>query len=219
MSMFSICTTFVTEGKLDETLGAMAAAEADFTAEIGVLSRLFLQCVDQPHVIWAVTQWQSEKHHHDAAQSIMKARRDDRIASIRFGTEPYFEIFCDDAEDLRSGEYAGDRRCVVVAHGLIGARSRDRYRALRRERLAHVAGKLDWLRIHHNRYHPDEFVALLGFRSDAAFAAVRDIEGMCLEEYLFTGLRRPLGMSWLASYNQFSCVPLAFDRPRLPHAA
>ena len=93
MSIFSICTAFVTEGKLDETLTMLVAEEKKFTVEIGVLFRKFFQCTIQPHIIWAITEWKSEKHHNDAAQSIMKTRRDDRIASIQFGPEPYFEIF------------------------------------------------------------------------------------------------------------------------------
>jgi hypothetical protein len=94
MSMFSICTALVTDGKLDTTIEEMREAEKKFTPEIGVLFRRFFQCIAQPHVIWAITEWTSEKHHNGAAQSLMKHRRDDRIASILFGPEPYFEIFC-----------------------------------------------------------------------------------------------------------------------------
>jgi hypothetical protein len=206
--MFSICTSFVTEGKLAETRSAMAAAERGFTAEIGVVSRAFFQCTVQPHVIWAVTQWASEKHHNDAAQSILKTRRDDRIASIRFGPEPYFEIFCDEETGLRVGEDSGERGCIVVAHGLVSSRARERYLALRRERVAAAAGRIEWLRVFHNRYNADEFVALLGFADDAAFGAAGEVEGLSLEEFLFTGLRQPLGMSYLANYNQFVCTPL-----------
>lgn len=212
MSIFSICTTFVAEGKLEETLSALATAESGFTDEKGVLFRVFVQCTIQPHVIWAVTEWKSEKHHNDAAQSIMKTRRDDRIASIQFGPEPYFEIFCDEEVGLRVGEYSDERRYIVVAHGLVNAKAKEQYLALRTERVARVAEKIDWLRIYHNRYNADEFVALLGFRDEEAFDAVRDIDGFRVEEYLFTGLRSPLGMSYLANYNQFVCAPLFLTR-------
>lgn len=208
MSIFSICKTFVAEGKLDETLSSLASAERDFTLEKGVLFRMFVQCTIQPHVIWTVTEWRSEKHHNDAAQSIMKTRRDDRIASIQFGPEPYFEIFCNEEAGLRVGTYSDTWRCIVVAHGLIGARVREDYLRLRVDRLARVAGQIPWLRVYHNRYHADEFVALLGFRDAEAFGAVHGIEDFRLEEYLLTGLRKPLGMSYLANYNQFVCAPL-----------
>lgn len=209
MSMFSVCTTFVPEGELTETLAAMTAAEQSFTAEIGVRFRVFFQCAVQPHIIWAVTEWESEKHHNDAAQSLMKTRRDDRIAAARFGPEPYFEIFCEEEARLSVGEYSDDRQVVVVAHGLIAARARERYLELRSERAAREARRADWLRVYRNRYNADEFVAALGFTDEAAFTASRNVGDLLLEEYLLTGLRKPLGMSYLASYNQFVCAPLA----------
>jgi hypothetical protein len=206
--MFSICTTFVSEGKLEETVAAMAAAEEEFTVEKGVRFRLFVQCIVQPHIIWTVTEWASEKHHNDAAQSIMKTRRDDRIASILFGPEPYFEIFCDEDAGLSLGEYSAKRRCIVVAHGLVSSRAATRYRALQRQRVAKVGGRIEWLRLYRNRYNAEEFVALLSFADERSLAAVGEVESLRLEEYLFTGLRKPLGMSYLAGYNQFVCVPL-----------
>lgn len=212
MSMFSICTAFVTQGKLEETLASMAAEEEKFNAQGGVLFRKFFQCGAQPHILWAITEWKSEKHHNDAARSVMKTRADDRIASILFGPEPYFEIFCDEEAGLRVGEYSDDRRFVIVAHGLLNTKAREHCLRLRSERAARVAGRIDWLRVYHNRYHPDEFVAMLGFRDEEAFNAVRDVEDFRLEEYLFTGLRKPLGMSYLANYNQFVCAPLALAR-------
>lgn len=208
MSIFSICTTFVAEGQLEETLAAFATAEREFTEAKGVLSRAFFQCTIQPHVIWTVTEWKSQKHHDEAAQSIMKTRRDDRIASIRFGPEPYFEIFCDEEVGLRVGEHADELHCIVVAHGLVGAKVRESYSRLRSARVANAADEIHCLRVYHNRCNADEFVALLGFRDEEAFGAVGDIEGLRLEEYLFTGLRQPLGMSYLAGYNQFICAPL-----------
>ncbi len=209
MSMFSICTAFVTEEKLEETLASLAAAETKFTPEIGVLFRKFFQCTVQPHIIWAITEWESEKHHNDAAQSLMQSRRDDRIASISFGPEPYYEIFCNEEEGLRVGQHSDRLGLIVVAHGLINAKARTQYRKLRRERIAELGPRLDWLRVHHNRYQPDECVALLGFTSEEAFDSVRGVGDLLLEEYLLTGLRKPFGMSYLAGYNQFLCTPLS----------
>ncbi|MFQ5865631.1 MAG: antibiotic biosynthesis monooxygenase, partial [bacterium] len=77
MSMFTICTAFVAEGKLQESLAKLTTSEKNFTREVGVLFRRFFQCTTQPHIIWAITEWESEKHHNDAAQSLMKERRDD----------------------------------------------------------------------------------------------------------------------------------------------
>lgn len=214
MSMFSICTTFVTQGKLDETIGSMIASEEQFTAEIGVLSRQFFQCITQPHVLWAATEWSSEKHHNDAAQSIMKTRRDDRIASIRFGPEPYFEIFCTEHRALRAGEYSDRLRFVVVAHALAGAEAQESFRVLRDEHIARMADRLDWLRLYTNKCNAAEFVAFPGFVDEQAFDAARDVGDLLLEEYLFTGLRKPLGMSYLAAYNQFTCTPLSLASRR-----
>lgn len=209
MSVFSICTTFVAEGKLNETLTAMIASERKFISEIGVLFRKFFQCMAQPHIIWTVTEWKSEKHHNDAAQSIMKTRRDDRIASIQFGPEPYFEIFCNEEKGLGVGEYFDRLGFIVIAHGLMNTKAKEQFLKLRNDRIAEVTERLDWLRIYHNRYNADEFVALLGFFNEEAFNGIRSVGNSLLEEYLFTGLRKPLGMSYLASYNQFICTPLS----------
>ena len=214
MSMCSICTSFVTQGELEGTIDSMIASETRFTTEIGVLSRRFFQCATQPHILWAVTEWSSEKHHNDAAQSIMKTRRDDRIASIRFGPEPYFEVFCTEIRALRVGECSDRLRFVVVAHGLVSARAHEPFRALRDEHVARMAGRLDWLAVYTNKYNEAEFVAFLGFVDERAFDAVREVGDLRLEEYLFTGLRTPLGMSYLAGYNQFTCTPLSLARRR-----
>ncbi len=209
MSMFSICTASVTEGKLDETLQQMALSEKEFTVEAGVLFRRFFQCTVQPHIIWAITEWKSEKHHNDAAQSLMKKRRDDRSASILFGPEPYFEIFCNEEEELGVGEFSDRLNLIVVAHGLVSNKVKDKFQKLRKERFAEVAKKLSLLRVYHNTYNPEEFVAFLGFVDEESFNRVRNVGGFLLEEYLFTGLRQHFGMSYLANYNQFICTPLA----------
>jgi hypothetical protein len=211
MSMFTICTAFVTEGRLDETLEQMVASESGFTSGTGVLSRRFFQCTVQPHIIWAITEWESEKHHNDAAQSLMKERRDDRIASILFGPEPYFEIFCNEERETAVGEFSHSINLIVIAHGLTNNKARENLLKLRKDRSAEVAGKLGWLRVYHNIYNPDEFVAFLGFADEKSFNRVRGVGDFLLEEYLFTGLREPFGMSYLASYNQFICTPLSLN--------
>jgi len=213
MSVFTICTAFAAEGKLDEEVAGIAASEHKFTQEIGVVSRRFYQCIAQPHFIWANTQWVSEKHHNDAAQSLMKTRRDDRFASILFGPDPYFEIFCEEDEDLRAGDDPDTADHIIVAHGLIASRSRDRFLQLRRDRTDEWRDRLPLLRTYHNTHAPDEFVAFLGFPSEAALAGIREVGDLLLEEYLFTGLSDPMGMSCLAAYNQFVCRPLAVPEP------
>jgi hypothetical protein len=208
MSVFTICTAFVAAGKLNESLAEMTASEKKFTPEIGVLFRRFFQCTTQPHIIWAITEWKSEKHHNDAAQSLMKKRRDDRIASILFGPDPYFEIFCQEEKTLGVGEFSDKLRFQVVAHGLVNTKARESFVNLRQRRVAETAEQLQWLRIYHNIYNPDEFVAFLGFANEETFNQVRSVGDFLLEEYLFTGIRKPLGMSYLAGYNQFICAPL-----------
>ncbi|MHA2164090.1 MAG: hypothetical protein ACXABF_16870, partial [Candidatus Thorarchaeota archaeon] len=144
MSMFTICTAFAADGELDETLAGIASSEKNFTREIGVISRRFFQCSTQPHIIWSVTEWESEKHHNDAAQSIMKTRRDDRIASIQFGPDPYFEIFCNENSELRIGEFSDDLELIVIAHGVIDMKERKSFLKLRKDRTDTIAKKLGW---------------------------------------------------------------------------
>ncbi len=50
----------------------------------------------------------------------------------------------------------------------------------------------------------------MGFESEEYFNSIRKIDDFFLEEYIFTGLRNPLGMSYIASYNQFICKPINF---------
>ncbi len=213
MSIFSICTAFASEGQLEEAVAGIAAAEAQFTREIGVLSRRFFQCITQPHIIWANTEWASEKHHNDAAQSLMQQRRDDRFASILFGPDPYFEIFCWEEEDLRAGDYSDNLGFIIVAHGLIAAKSRDAFLELREERINEWRDRLPLLRTYHNTHAPDEFVAFLGFPAEEELGEIRQVGDLLLEEYLFTGLRDPMEMSHLAAYNQFVCGPLSVSKP------
>ena len=133
--MFSICTAYIEEGKLEETLNQFSDSEKKFTKDIGVLFRKFFQCQIQPHIIWSITEWDSEKAHHDAAQSIMQTRRDDRFASIAFGPEPYFEIFCDEDETFKIGSFSEDYEYIVVIRCLISEKAKDKYLEIRNKRI------------------------------------------------------------------------------------
>ena len=202
--MFSICTAIIEPGKIDETLAQWKESEKVFTREIGVMERYFFQCEIQPHIVWSLTGWVSEKHHNDAAQSIMKIRRDDRIASAPFD-KPYFEVFAEQ-DPLSFGSAGANCGLIIVAHGLISAKARERYYELRKKRIAEFKNRFAWFGLYHNTYNPDEFTAYLGFENKAAYEALRKDEGLCLEEYLLTGLQTPLGMSMIAGYNQFPCA-------------
>jgi len=204
--MFSICTAIIEPGKIEETLAQWKESEKLFGEKIGVTERYFFQSLFQPHIVWSLTGWVSEKHHNDAAQSIMKTRRDDRIASAPYD-KPYFEIFAEQ-DSLSFGSPDGCGLVVVVAHGLISSKARDRYLELRAERAAGMKGKLPWFGLYQNTYNPDEFVSYLGFPDRVAYDGVRQSGNMTLEEYLFAGLQDPMGMSLLAGYNQFVCAPI-----------
>jgi len=203
--MFTICTDFVEEGKLEEYLSNLAESEKKFTKEIGVLFRKFFQCQIQPHIIWAITQWTSGKAHHDAAQSILKTRRDDRFASISFGPTPYFEIFCKDDANFSVGEFSASYEIFIVVHALINNKVQKEYFKLRRKRFEEVKIKLQWMRVLHNISNKLEFVAFLGFKNEEQLNQSRQVGAFLLEEFLFTGLKEPLGMSYIANYNQFIC--------------
>jgi hypothetical protein len=208
--MFTICTDFVEEGKLKEYLRNLPDIETKFTSEIGVLFRKFFQCQIQPHVIWAITEWNSGEAHHDAAQSILKTRRDDRFASIGFGPVPYFEIFCKAEEEFSVGRFSDSFNTFIIVHGLINDKAKKEYLELRKKRFEEVKGRLEWMRIFHNISNTSEFITFLGFMNDVQFNQVRKVGEFYLEEYLFTGLKEPLGMSLIANYNQFVCKLLTF---------
>jgi hypothetical protein len=203
--MFSICTAYIEDGKLEETLNQFSDSEKKFTKEIGVLFRKFFQCQIQPHIIWSITEWDSEKAHHDAAQSIMQTRRDDRFASIAFGPEPYFEIFCDEDEMLKIGSFSENYEFIVVIRCLISEKAKDAYYKIRKKRVEEYKEQIQWLSVYHNTYNMNEFVAFMGFLNDDIYNQVKRTNELFLEEYLFTGLRNPLGMSYIANYNQFIC--------------
>lgn len=206
--MYSICTAFIDNGKITDELNNLTKAEAKFTKDIGVLFRKFFQCQTQPHIIWTITEWTSEKHHNQAANSIMKIRYDDRFASIAFGPTPYFEIFCEEEKTLKIGNYSDDINYIIISHGLISESVREKYLKIRKERVTNYFDKIPWLSVYYNTYNSDEFIAYLGFHDKEEYQKIRERNGLLLEEYLFTGLRKPLGMSLIASYNQFVCKPL-----------
>jgi len=208
--MFSICTAYIENGKLEETLKQFSESEKKFTKEIGVRVRKFFQCLVQPHIIWSITEWDSEKAHHDAAQSIMQTRRDDRFASIAFGPEPYFEIFCDEDETLKIGSFSEDYEYIVVIRCLISEKAKDKYLEIRKKRIGEYKEQIQWLSVFHNTYNMNEFVAFMGFLNRDDYNKIKKPNDLFLEEYLFTGLRNPLGMSYIANYNQFICKSIKF---------
>ncbi|MHA2298756.1 MAG: hypothetical protein ACXAEU_19320 [Candidatus Hodarchaeales archaeon] len=210
--MYSICTAYIENGKIDENLKGISKAESIFTKEIGVLFRKFFQCQTQPHIIWSLTEWETEGHHNRAAKSLMKTRYDDRFASIAFGPDPYFEIFCDEDETIKIGDYSKKIEHIIVMHGLIGEKVKSKYLTLRKERRDEYRDKIQWLSVFNNRYNSHEFVAFMGFINEEKFTKVRKVGELLLEEYLFTGLRKQFGMSLIASYNQFICKPLVIEK-------
>ena len=208
--MFSICTAYIENGKIEETLKDYAESEKKFTKEIGVLFRKFFQCEFQPHIIWSITEWDKENSHHDAAQSILKTRRDDRFASIGFGPDPYFEIFCDEEEPFKVGNFSENYNFIIVIRGLISENVKDKYLELRKTRFDEVKDKFQWISIFRNKYNSNEFIVFMGFENEEYFNSIRKVNDLFLEEYLFTGLRNPLGMSYIANYNQFLCNTIKF---------
>ena len=129
MSMVSICRELVQEGRLTRDLEALGRAEASFTREIGVLDRHFFQCVQQPHLIWACTEWTSESAHNTAAAGIMKVRKDDRVASAHFRPGLYFELFGRPRPGLARRFSVGMPGYVVVCHGLVADRALEVWRS------------------------------------------------------------------------------------------
>ena len=223
MSMLSIVQTIVAEGGLPEMLRGQAAAEAGFTRAIGVLARRFYQCIQQPHVIWAATEWTGQAAHDAAAEGIMKIRRDDRVAAACFRPGLYFEIFGHPVEGAcrafgaggTSAGCSGDAGFVLVCHGTVADRSREGWRGRLAARVEQACAApppgLLSLSVFENDHGLQEFVAFLGFRDEAAYAAARLPEGApaearTLEERLFV----EDGRSDLSGYDQFECRPLTF---------
>jgi hypothetical protein len=214
---FSICTAFIKDGELENNLQKMAEAEKKILERVkGIRLRRFFQCKTQSQIIWAITQWRSEGLHNTVAQSLMKTRRDDRIASISFGPDPYFEIFCQEQKDLRIGKFSAAFNYIIIGHGLINPNLKHKYTKLQKERFSNIKhGQIPWLRVYINKYNNTEFVFFIGFKNQAEFEKQKKMGEFHLLEYLFTGLTKPFGMSLLAGYNQFVCAPLKFDAQKV----
>lgn len=209
--MFTICTGFIQDGKIEEYMNMLKDDGKIFNNDIGVLNRKFFQCEYQSHIIWSITEWVSEKHHNDAAESLMKIRRDDRFASIS-GGQPYFEIFCQEDETIKSQGYAQELNYMVIAHFTINETCKEKYLEIRDSRINEFKDQLKFMRVFYNIYNSNEFVAFLGFKDKEEYEASRNIGGLFIEEYLFTGLKDPFEMSYVAGYNQFICNRLNFKK-------
>jgi heme-degrading monooxygenase HmoA len=206
MTMYSLCTQLVEQGKLEAALISFAEAERRFTRELGVLRRRFLQCVPQPHLIWAATEWTSERAHNAAAQSIMQVRADDRVASAFFRPGQYWEAFALPVPGAQlDGE--GPAEHVIVARMLVADRCAQGWEervAARFGALARPAG-LVRAQLWQNYACRREAVAFLEWRDEAAYAAGRLVGERTVEEELLVAAPR----SDLASYDQFECRPLS----------
>jgi hypothetical protein len=192
---------------IEEELEKSARAEANFTAEIGVMDRHFYQCVQQPHVIWANTEWRSEKDHNIAAAGIMKVRTDDRVASAYFRPGLYYEIFAREIEAASiNPEGAGEAGLLMICHGVAADRWRDGWQerfVMRAQCLSGVEGILR-CRTFYNYYAHNEFVGFLEWQDEAAYEKYREQNDRTLEEHLFVGERG----SELAAYVQYECKPI-----------
>ena len=209
MPMFTICTAIVPEGELEKQVSGFPEAEKRFTREIGVLERDFYQCIQQPHIIWSNTKWTGEKAHNDAAQSIMKVRRDDRIGAAYFQPGLYFEIFCREIDEVSYARPDGNLpEMVVISHGLVATKKLDQWNKMVRELLKdlHSVGELGFCRTFYNYYNPAEFVGFMGWKNQESYQKHRMIDDLTIEEHCYTGLKN--GSSLLAGFNQFYCRPL-----------
>jgi len=209
MAMFTICTAIIPEGELEKHIRGFREAEKRFTREIGVLQRDFYQCVQQPHIIWSNTEWTSEKAHNDAAASIMKVRKDDRIGSAYFEPGLYFEIFCNEIEEV--SYEAPDRQAaglIVVSHGLVALKQLENWDETVRSTSKDLPSskRPRFSRVFYNYYNSAEFVGFMGWNSLKDYQEHRMIDDLTIEERVYTGLKR--GSSLLAAYNQFQCIPL-----------
>jgi len=207
--MFTICTAIVPEGQLEKQVSGFREAEKRFTRAIGVLERNFYQCIEQPHIIWSNTKWTEEKAHNNAAQKIMKVRKDDRIGAAYFQPGLYFEIFCNEIDEVShksSKKKSSD--LVVICHGLAAAKKLDAWNKILLEankNLPSVKG-LGFCRTFYNYYNSAEFVGFMGWSSWKDYQKHRMINDLTIEEHCYTGLSS--GSSLLAGFNQFYCRPL-----------
>jgi len=209
MAMFTICTAIIPEGKLEKQVSGFREAEKRFTREIGVLQRDFYQCIQQPHIIWSNTKWTSEKAHNDAAEGIMKVRKDDRIGSAYFQPGLYFEIFCN---EIKEASYTADEKepvgMIVVSHGLVALKQLEHWNEHVRSmsKILRSVEDLGFCRVFYNYYNSAEFVGFMGWNSMKDYQGNRMIDDLTIEELVYTGLKK--GSSLLAAYNQFQCNSL-----------
>jgi len=209
MAIFTICTAIIPEGELEKQIRGFHEAEKRFTRKIGVLQRDFYQCIQQPHIIWSNTKWTSEKAHNDAAWSIMKVRKDDRIGSAYFEPGLYFEIFCNEINEI---SYEGSEKepagMIVVSHGLVALKQLERWNesVCRMSKELRSFGRLRFCRVFYNYYNSAEFIGFMGWKNLRDYQRHRMINDLTIEELVYTGLKN--GSSLLAAYNQFQCKPL-----------
>jgi hypothetical protein len=209
MPMFTICTAIIPEGELEKQINGFRDAEKRFTREIGVLERDFYQCIQQPHIIWSNTKWTGEKAHNDAAESIMKVRKDDRIGAAYFQPGLYFEIFCNEMDEVSyKSSDPMPSGIVVVCHGLVAVKKMEEWNKSVKETFKelHKVKGLGSCRTFYNYYNPSEFVGFMGWSREDAYQEHRMIGDLTVEEQFYTGLKT--GSSMLASFNQFYCKPL-----------
>jgi len=209
MAIFTICTAIIPQGELDKQIAGFREAEKRFTTDIGVLEREFYQCIQQPHIVWSNTKWTTEKAHNLAAEGIMKVRKDDRIGSAYFEPGLYFEIFCNEIDDVsykaRGTEPPG---MLVVSHGLVAAKEVDRWNDNIRRICKQFSSlrELRFCRIFYNYHNSAEFVGFMGWNSLKDYQEHRMIDDLTVEELVYTGLNQ--GYSLLAAYDQYQCNPL-----------
>jgi len=209
MPMFTICTAIVPEGELEKQVNGFREAEKRFTREIGVLERDFYQCIQQPHIIWSNTKWTEEKAHNDAAQSIMKVRKDDRIGAAYFQPGLYFEIFCREIDKVSYTMHSEKRpEMVVICHGLVATEKVERWNEMVLDLLKDTRSveDLQFCRTFYNYYNTAEFVGFMGWKSQESYQKHRMVDDLTIEEHYYTGLKT--GSSLLAGFNQFYCRPL-----------
>ncbi|MCC6554487.1 MAG: hypothetical protein IT372_16025 [Polyangiaceae bacterium] len=202
--IFTICTEFIQQGSHDAEIEALRKAEQHFTREAGVLERTFYQCVQQPHILWANTRWTSEGAHNRLAQTMMKVRKDDRVASAYFRPGLYYEIFAGEISEATIGAGAsGAPGYVIVAQGCVSDRDAATWRddlAARARALPPIPG-LVRCRSFFNLYCTRELVAFLEWESEEAYLAGRRLGERTIEETLLIG-EKPYT---LAAYVQFEC--------------
>jgi quinol monooxygenase YgiN len=206
MSIYTICREIIPSGRLDASLVSLREAEARFTREAGVLEREFFQCAQQPHVIWACTEWTDQKAHDDAARAIMTVREDDRVAAAYFRPGLYFEIFALPVDAGTRAFSDGESRYVVVAHALVEDRRRQGWEerlSARLEALPRPRGLLR-IRTYRNYCATNELVAFFEWSDAEMYDAERLAGKRTVEEHILVEERR----SDLAGYDQFECLPL-----------